>query len=663
MTLKRQFASSQKTISDSQKTIEMIQISFTALHGDDYVLQIGAAEQGADPTVVDGTRDVFTTTEDDDTDMFMPVRCTSGTVKFYNAGNVWSTLANVSDNHTPVVLKQGGNDVWKGYINKGYVGGRMLFGYNEKCDIAVQCPLSELETVDYVPTAGNNAMIKLEDIIDDIFTNPFGSGTSIVYTPIDDIQVGIMLACYVSSGFFYKTFEDSDGVVSNVPKFTRKKALEEVLKMACCSARWNGTSVDIIAMKPETSTTGISALQPDPADTQSSETAIVPFKNVRVTANADGNETAVDFPTSPLQNWARLYAGNAEQRTIQGAGLLNIHAVGLIWGRIGASFGNPDEWRGIDDDKYTYDTTDLGGNLLITAYQELTDNVQYSGYNLSPAIWLNYTQDYDITPHSNIIATTVSIETKTPFFIQDSILEIQMRVKEDFYESNVNGVILIRVSIGNYYFDYLSNSWVDVTSPGVQMPDFIKATLENGSLKRTGNLDYNFETFSGLGIPVNNVLSGLLKIEIKAHSDFDNHIITIDSFRINAVRHVQDIREKNIFTANGANGNGDDEVNISFCSNRRNANADNFLFSQLSGEYIVVTNMIFGTGEPIRPEQWIANRRAALNTGNVRSVITLRQVGNLAAGKYTYNNKIYDTLSISHDWAENITEAHLIEIS
>ena len=99
----------------------MITIDFTALRSSDaYTLMIGTGHA----TSVEGTRDVFVTTEEDDTDLFMPVRCTSGTVRFYNAGGAWNTLADISDDHTPVqlVTQGGGGVVWRGYINKGYVG-------------------------------------------------------------------------------------------------------------------------------------------------------------------------------------------------------------------------------------------------------------------------------------------------------------------------------------------------------------------------------------------------------------------------------------------------------------------------------------------------------------------------------------------------------------
>lgn len=640
----------------------MIQISFTALHGDDYVLQIGAAEQGADPTVVDGTRDVFTTTEEDDTDVFMPVRCTSGAVRFYNKDNAWSTLADISDEHKPVTLLSNGSPVWSGYINKGYVGTRKLYGCNEECEICVQCPLSELDTVNYDPITDQtwtSGMKTLSWVLADILNDPFGDG--VVSSPsiqqISDAATILALQVYV--GPFYETYNGDDGTTTYRPKYTRKQALEEVLRMACCTARWTGTAVEI--KEPKEMPSGGTTLNPAPIDMDSTETAVMPYKNVRVTANAEAVETAMDFPTLVLNNWAELNGipQKVQQTAIIGPGVLNLKAVGLIWGRIGATF-TPDDWRGITDDEFTYGTTDSGNNLLIAAYQQLTDDVAYSGYNLSPSIWLNYTHDYTITPQSNIQPTTVSVQTKTDFFIQDAILEIQMRLKENFCESNFSGVVMIRVSIGDKYYNYLASAWVTAANPLPFSVDtyFLKVTFENGQLKRTGNLDYNFDSYSGYGIPVTEALNGLLKIEIKASSDFDNDIITIDSFQVRAVRHVSDIRERGTYSATGSKGQGEDSIDLAFCSERRADNAYNFLFD---GNGNVVKTVTIG-GVALRPEQWVANRHAAMTTGKARSLLVLRQE-DFTANKYLFNGKRYDTLCISHDWAENITEAHLIEIS
>ena len=636
----------------------MIQISFTALHGDDYVLQIGAAEQDADPTVVDGTRDVFTTTEEDDTDVFMPVRCTSGTIRFYNAGNAWGTLADISDEHKPVTLLSNGSPVWSGYINKGYVGTRKLYGYNEECEICVQCPLSELDTVNYEPT--KNTMMTLGSIVSDILTYPFGNdGDTFNVTLPSGTDAGMVLGLYVYSGFFYKNFENDDGSTAYVPKYTRKEALAEVLKMACCTARWTGTSVEIKEMKVVSSSSD--TLSPNPADTDSSETAIVPFKSVRVTANANENDVAIQWPTKAIQNWVSDNKMQSGWNLTVRLGTTMLKPINVLYGDFGSSWSGSDEWRNITDDEYDYTPWSGQNETRIAAYEDRSGKDVGSANNRAPSVWLNQCSvqisEFDVGI-TQVNTTIFCIKTKNAFFIQDAILCIQMRLTENFYEKNFSGVVKLSVKVGSYFWESATNSWTTQPSNA-----FFDAEFENGQLKRTQDLNPYFDSYDGYGIPVDRVLSGEVQVTVDA-SNFSSDLICIDSLEVSAVRHVANSKERNLFTANGTKGSGDDDVELAFCSQRRAVNADNFLFAPLGNEYEVVPYLQTDYGD-IKPEEWVAKRRATLTTSDTkaRSVILLRQIGDIEPGQYAFNGKVYDTLSINHDWAENITEAHLIEIS
>ena len=484
----------------------------------------------------------------------------------------------------------------------------------------------------------------------------------------------MVLGMSVYMGFFYNKDTDDDGATVYTPKYTCKAALEEVLRMACCSARWTGVSVEIkTTTAPRVSV--IPTLTINPADTESSETAVMPYKRIRVTADADGQDTAIEFPTSVVSNWARQPETlNHVQDVLIHIGVTTPTAIGMTWGKMGNDLTGSDAWKNIDDKEYNYPDAPV-----IAAYQDLKQHTSGDTYNLASSIWLNQiqlnsdiTQDTDFRPGTTTVTpTTFTMSTKTPFFISDAILVLQMRLKLNFFETNFSGLVKFRITIGDQRFNPATQQWVTVSqgsSQGETLPDFIDAEFENGELKRTGNLNIYFDSYQGYGIPVNGTLNGILTIEIKAHPDFDNDMLSVDSFSIKAVRHVSDIREKNTFTASGQYGSGDNSIDLAFCSERRADNADNFLYyvTQLYNEPVIVKKVRFLYGEEFieeRPEQWVAKRHAAMTTGTARSLLIIRQNGNIAPGLYAVGNKVYDTLSISHDWAENITEAHLIEIS
>lgn len=608
--------------------------------------------------VVDGQRDVFTTEMDDDLDVFLPVRTTSGTVRFYNSedGQAWNTLIDISDGHTPVVLKAGGSPVWKGYVNKGYVGSRPLFGYCEPCEINVQCPLMELDTEYYTPTGNSDGMITLSDVITQIFNNPFGDG-NIPFSLSTSVTRATVLGLYVSVGFFLKEFEADDGTVTAVPMYTRKEALEKVLRQACLSAYWNGTTVIISYIEPRSAGT---TLRPDPADTGSYETALMPFKKVVVTAEPNDTEDFMQLPTQPMTDWTRTNSINPEtDPIIMGGSLFMYKTIARIWGVLNQDVGDT-AWRRINDSKYNYDTVGQSG-VHVISYQDITGQT-VTGYNLVPSVILNYPAGMDFNDtdwRDTMVNTTFIVSTKAPVMAHDALLAIQMRLALDFYDHNWSGQVEISVSIGDLYYDPDSNSWQST-------PLFFHVDVENGELKSTHNVSSTYENVTGYCIPVDGTMSGSLKIKVRAddpNCGLTKNVITIEQLKAEVVRHTFDPNEKNTYRSQPAAGRGENDIELAFCSERRTVNADNFLFLPDSTYgYVGVTVMSTGGGTK-RPEQWVADTIAEMTTGKVRSLIVLRQDGDFQPGLYSYEEKIYNTLVKKREWGENVTEVHLIEVT
>lgn len=652
-----------------------VQINFTALHGAQYTLTIGDPTETA--TSVEGTRDVFTTTEEDDTDVFMPVRCTSGTVRFYNEGGAWSTLADVSDTHTPVVLSQGSSAVWSGYINKGYVGTRRLYGYNEECEICVQCPLSELDTVDYDPLNGNTTgtitMMKLGDIVEYILDDPFGDGVvqGAGMPSASDLPVGQLLdSVYVSPLAFYKTSTDGNGDQVYEPKYSKKEALEVVLRQVCCSARWTGTAVMISAFKPSIGSSAVQLVL-SPADTNSEETAVMPFKKIRVTANVEGEDTPVEVPTSAISGWVtenNQYSDRMQSLRFN-TGVILAYYAAFIHGSQGAS-----DWRRVNDSEYTY----LYGSQYATIIGYALDGATAVMPKLSPAVMLH---DYDFTNvggrsnpsvfnSADVRPHALTIQRTAPFFVYDAYLDIEMKLninlappgKQNMWDRD--GTVELYVVIGDKQYNHLTETWDSYTPTSAK--NWFAVEYSNGELVKRNYHDWHYEEPQGFAIRADESLGGVMEVGIRSWhvngSDTDiqksDCIITIERFSVKTLHHIRSLSEKSTFTATGV-GQGDDDIDLDFCSERSSGNGVNSLFFANGS---IVRNIMVTTGVYARPEQWVADRHASMTTGTARSLIILRQNGNIAPGLYGIGSKVYDTLSISHEWAENITKAHLIEV-
>ena len=105
-----------------------------------YVVNIG----GTGGTALMGGVQPFVTQEDDDEDMFIPVRKQSGYLRVIDDGSFnWKALTPTDDMSTPVVLTKGGTVMWQGFMQAQTFSGE-LYGNPQEREYPVQCVLSAL---------------------------------------------------------------------------------------------------------------------------------------------------------------------------------------------------------------------------------------------------------------------------------------------------------------------------------------------------------------------------------------------------------------------------------------------------------------------------------------------------------------------------------------
>lgn len=110
------------------------------------------------PLTLKGGAQPFTTEEDDDEDMFRPVRTQTGYVRIVDDGKAvndanaevswdWKELIPDTDLSRPVTLTTGNTVVWQGYM-QAQTFGSTLYGNPQEREFPVQCPLSSLSASD-----------------------------------------------------------------------------------------------------------------------------------------------------------------------------------------------------------------------------------------------------------------------------------------------------------------------------------------------------------------------------------------------------------------------------------------------------------------------------------------------------------------------------------
>ena len=131
------------------------QIPFKSLRsGTDYTVNIYDSTHSGNPVVLKGGAQPFTTQEDDNDDMFTPIRTQSGYIRIVDDGKDangntwnWKDMLPNTDTDRPVTLTSGGTVLWQGFMQAQNFGG-VLYGNPQEREFPIQCALTTLEGTD-----------------------------------------------------------------------------------------------------------------------------------------------------------------------------------------------------------------------------------------------------------------------------------------------------------------------------------------------------------------------------------------------------------------------------------------------------------------------------------------------------------------------------------
>lgn len=154
------------------------QVNFRSLRANTlYTVNVYDASYTDDPVQLTGAAQPFETQEDDDDDLFVPVRTQSGYLRIVdtgtdNAGNAfdWRDMLPSSDTDRPVTLTHGDNVVdWVGFIQPTNFGVG-VYSNPQEVEFPLQCPISIMEGIDinYRQTSIKNFAYLLKMVVDSI---------------------------------------------------------------------------------------------------------------------------------------------------------------------------------------------------------------------------------------------------------------------------------------------------------------------------------------------------------------------------------------------------------------------------------------------------------------------------------------------------------------
>lgn len=216
------------------------QIPFKSLHDTDYLLLINGGG-----TAIDGAAQTFVTSEDADTDFFKPVRTQSGTFSFLLASRaVWEAMVPANALSIPVQLTTGGVVKWQGYIQpQVYHHDYPDAGAQAEHEFSVQCPLSVLDTIDFVDVSQITNIPPVFTIGQLLEDYVFGKLTG---TTIDNYYLqglGEATATRLNLKVMLQNFIETDSTGNIRNKYTCMQVLEDVCRIFGYTCRIHGTDI------------------------------------------------------------------------------------------------------------------------------------------------------------------------------------------------------------------------------------------------------------------------------------------------------------------------------------------------------------------------------------------------------------------------------------
>ena len=217
------------------------QVKFRSLRANTlYTVNIYDDNHTDTPVQLTGAAQPFETQEDDDEDMFVPIRTQSGYLRIVDDGKDakgnawdWKEMIPATDTSRPVTLTANGSVVWQGFMQAQNFGST-LYGNPQEREFPVQCVLSVLggSDINYTQTAIQNFAYLLKQIVDAI--------PSVCRPKEFYIQGGANAQEWLLKRIDWQNFvsEDADGLTA---RYTMSQCLEDMCRFWGWTARTKGT--------------------------------------------------------------------------------------------------------------------------------------------------------------------------------------------------------------------------------------------------------------------------------------------------------------------------------------------------------------------------------------------------------------------------------------
>lgn len=632
------------------------------------------------------------TQEDDEKDMFKPVRTQSGYIRMVNTDNTsWKQFIPNGVLDKPVTLTTGGVVVWKGYVQTGTYGMTYPAQF-EEFELPLICPLAALDSLE-VPAAPQN--ISQTATIGQLLGFIFGQLNDNTLTFNFHVGSGTSVQTWLNYSFLWSNLLDGDGNV----RFSCLGLLEEVCKFFGWSCRIQGNDVYFTSIADSVMNTKFlrcSSLSDDSrtwtevsmssvaissqfANTNQTEEFIPGIKSATINSELNPYSVVSELPTNEYLKAYKYSSVN------QGALITWVVPSGL----------NPSSdlmqvlYKVLESQTFNGDDVTMITNTIVSpsvnANTAIYGRSMIIDANTNPDELRNWTAQvecfhgHSAQARTNNAMTSMplfSIETKDVFLIAGGVLYIKTSVPGVSgalanYPFTAKCILRIGDEVGGYKW-WNGSSWQT------------SATVFDIACTCGGGIQSNHQSgqpdFEGYGVTISEVLKGKIYFAIgdvtiptvPAPLTADlNGWFPITGLTIGLARQNEDTEANDQnYTATGGTFPEKVELDTAFCSDKTKTISGKQCKSQLG------FGMIFNASGPVdeipygssnaKPEQHYANVIAAYGA-NVKRVMTLdvitTLVGNVGpAYRCTFDSENFSPVSVSHRWRDDITTLKLMKI-
>ena len=675
-------------------------IPFTSLDNTQYeVLIYDDDYTGSTPITLVGAATPFVTQEDDDDDVFTPIRTQTGYIRIFDDGKDangsllgdgwWHSLIPVGALDRMVEVTKSSTVVWRGFIQPQSFSGEIYNGPQER-EFPVCDRLTILKCWDVIPTDFQTT--NFARLIYYIFTNVLSKMTTSFSFAGGASYVPDWLLKQVS----WENFGERDNNNVLQPKYSCYEMLEEICKffgwtcrcfedevyfdMAGWSTSWiHFTSANFLKLATGYTYSSYTynanvktALPGSFASTENTETYLQGWRKSTVVANVGKISTLIEYPSGGI---FKYFKANSVTRTNPATGLYKFTKKDVFPLTLSMSFQDVDLtfFEG-DKQQQGYGTISYYGAPRIYEYNN----------NQSPKT-LNLKNVLTILRSPSNVDMLFSMTSKNHYWLNDGIIVISAKAYTDHIDSSANpatfspynafGSLECMLKVGNKYWN--GSNWVSTYST-FYVPTGTDGVLQRqnseGKIKSDKIWNDGYPNFDGHKIPITSAVGGTVEFGIHAFEDGAspsseagmNECNLVDlkiEFLRNNTEQDADEDDENKYIVDGSRAFMNEKVinTIFTCDNNNQFGTG--IIANPDGTYC--QTLVFEDGT-LSAGQHLANRMAVVG-GKTRRMMVLETTGgdtSLYKPHYilNYGSVRYVPIAITHDWRDDVYTMKFIEI-